>query len=180
MSAQERDFADPISALRGCHRQIEAFLATLIRLADSARSATLSPGDRESLQASLRYFRETGSQHTADEEESLFPRMRQQRDRRLLPVVARIESLEEEHVCADRIHAEVDMLGDVLVRRGTLPPQEALRLFTFVVQLSDLYRHHIAVEDDEVFSTASATLPESAIQAIAGEMAFRRGMPTRG
>jgi len=47
------------------------------------RRSSISPlteETRAALESALRYFREAAPKHTADEEESLFPRMRQKRD----------------------------------------------------------------------------------------------------
>ena len=72
--------------------------------------------------------------------------------------MVRIESLEEEHVCADRSHGEVDSLGRLWLKDGMLPADRAARLLTLVLQLRDLYRHHIATEDNEVFPRRRAGL----------------------
>ncbi len=164
--------ADPIGILRECHRRIETSLTVL---ASAARLAHESLLDDQQLNAAaaLSYLREAAPRHMADEEESLFPRLRRQRDSCVLPVLARIESLEEEHVCADRLHVEMDALGRKWLKSGTLPVGEASRFSTLLAQLSDLYRHHIAIEDAEVFPIASATLPATAIEAIASEMVSR-------
>jgi hemerythrin-like domain-containing protein len=90
--------------------------------------------------------------------------------------MARIDSLKEEHVFADRSHDEVDQLGQLWLRAGTLPPGEASRLLTLLVQLRNLYRHHIATEDNEVFPTAAAALSAADRQAIGSEMASRRSI----
>ena len=54
--------------------------------------------------------------------------------------------------------------------------RQAARLLTLVLQLRDLYRHHIATEDNEVFPAAAAALSASDRQAIGGEMASRRSI----
>lgn len=77
-------------------------------------------------------------------------------------------------MCADRSHGEVDNLGGLWLRNGTLPPEQASRLLTLLVQLGDLYRHHIAAEDNEVFPTAEAALSAADRQAIGSEMTSRR------
>jgi hemerythrin-like domain-containing protein len=45
-----------------------------------------------------------------------------------------------------------------------------------LVQLRDLYRHHIATEDNEVFPAAAAALSVAEREAIGSEMASRRGI----
>ena len=62
-----------------CHRHIEMFLGALEGVA-SVIDHPLTEETRAALESALRYFREAAPKHTADEEESLFPRMRQKRD----------------------------------------------------------------------------------------------------
>jgi iron-sulfur cluster repair protein YtfE (RIC family) len=147
-----------------------------VQVAEHGRGGALNEEQRGALETALRYFREAAPKHTADKEESLFPRLRRIESAEVRALMARIESLEEEHVCADRSHAEVDDLGRWWLRDGTLPPEQALRLLSLLVQLRDLYRHHIAAEDNEVFPAAAAVLSASDRQAIGGEMAFRRNV----
>lgn len=171
---RESDFTDPIGMLGDCHRRIERFLDVLVRVAEAGEA--LDEERRSAFETALRYFREAAPKHTADEEESLFPRLRRVQTADVRAVLARVESLEEEHVCADRIHVEVDSLGRSWLREGSLPPEQAARLRTLLLQLRDLYRHHIAAEDNEVFPAAAAVLSNSDRQAIGGEMASRRGI----
>ncbi len=174
---RESDFTDPIGMLGDCHRRIEKFLDVLLRVAEQARGGSLTAQQRGAFDNALRYFRESAPRHSADEEESLFPRLRQTRDPRMPALLARIESLEEEHDCADRIHAEVDRLGQAWLANGELPAEQAARLVTLLAQLRDIYRDHIAAEDNEVFPAAAAVLSDSDRQAIGKEMASRRGIP---
>jgi len=160
--------------LGDCHRRIEMFLNVLVRVAEQAQGKTLNEEQRGALETALRYFREAAPKHTADEEESLFPRLRRLEDSGVRALLARIESLEEEHGCADKSHDEVDRLGRLWLRDGRLAEDQASRLLTVLVQLRDMYRHHIAAEDNEVFPAAAAALSTSDRQAIGGEMAARR------
>ena len=173
---RESDFTNPIGMLGDCHRRIEMFLNVLVRVAEQAQGEPLNEEQRGALETALRYFREAAPKHTADEEESLFPRLRQMENADVRALMARIESLEEEHVCADRSHGEVDNLGKLWLGDGTLPPKQALRLFTVLLQLRDLYRYHIATEDNEVFPPAAAALSAADREAIGGEMASRRSI----
>ena len=152
---RESDFTDPIGMLGDCHRRIEMFLNVLVRVTEQAHGEALNEEQRGALETALRYFREAASKHTADEEESLFPRLRRSASADVRALMARIESLEEDHVSANRTHGEVDSLGQLWLREGTLPPGEASRLSTLLVQLRDVYRDHIATEDNEVFPAAA-------------------------
>jgi hemerythrin-like domain-containing protein len=155
------------------------FLNVLVRVAEQAKGAALNEEQRGALETALRYFRQAAPKHTADEEESLFPRLRQIESAEVRALMVRIESLEEEHVCADRSHGEVDSLGRLWLKDGMLPADRAARLLTLVLQLRDLYRHHIATEDNEVFPAAAAALSASDRQARGGEMASRRSIAGR-
>ena len=122
---RESDFTDPIGMLGDCHRRIEMFLNVLVRVAEQDRGGVLNEEHRGALETALRYFREGAPKHTADEEESLFPRLRRIESADVRALLARVESLEEEHVCADRSHAEVDRLGMLWLRDGTLADEQA-------------------------------------------------------
>jgi hemerythrin-like domain-containing protein len=174
---RESDFTDPIGMLGDCHRRIEMFLNVLVRVGEQAQGDALKEEQRGALESALRYFREAAPKHTADEEESLFPRLRQIESADVRALMARVESLEEEHACAERSHGEADRLGRVWLKNGMLPADQAARFLTLVLQLRDLYRHHIATEDNEVFPAAAVALSASDRQAIGSEMANRRRGP---
>jgi hemerythrin-like domain-containing protein len=173
---RESDFTDPIGLLGDCHRRIVRFLHVLVALATQEKGGPLSDEQRTLLSTSLRYFREAAPKHTADEEESLFPRLRRLDSPDLDAVLARIDSLEQDHECADRSHAEVDRLGQLWLTNGRLSPDDALQLEHLVRQLDALYRHHIGQEDTEVFPFAARVLTPVDREAIGKEMATRRGI----
>jgi hypothetical protein len=143
--------------LGDCQRRIERFLNVLVRLAEQVYGAALNEDQRGALETALRYFRDAAPKHTADEEESRFPgrfpRLRRIESADVRALLARIGSLD--HECADRSHGEVDSLGRLWLNDGSLPPEQASRLLMLLIQLRDLYLHHIAAEDNEVFPTAA-------------------------
>ena len=163
---RESDFGDPIGMLRDCHRRIERFLNALLTVATGAKGGPLTNEQQAALSTGLRYFREAAPKHTADEEESLFPR-RPRLDRPdLQPLLAKIDSLQKDHECAERSHREVDHLGQLWLANGRLSPQDAEHLATVLTQLTELYRRHIATEDTEVFPFAAKALASSDRHAI--------------
>jgi hemerythrin-like domain-containing protein len=91
-------------------------------------------------------------------------------------LLARVDVLEEEHVCAGKAHDEVDRLGLLWLEDGSLAPEQTSRLSTVLAQLSELYRRHIAMEDGEVFPLAAVVLSALDRKAIGIEMASRRGL----
>ena len=177
---RESDFTDPIGMLGDCHRRIIRFLGILVALATERRGGPLSDEHRTLLSASLRYFREAAPKHTADEEESLFPRLRGLNAPGIDAILARIDSLEQDHDCADRSHAEVDRLGQLWLGNGRLSSDDAALLSRLVGQLETLYSDHIGQEDTEVFPFAGTILTLADRQSIGAEMAARRGICRAG
>ena len=172
----ESDFSDPIGLLGDCHRRIERFLSVITTLAHARQGAALNEQEQNALSTALRYFRDAAPKHTADEEESLFPRMRVAGSSSTRELFERVDALENDHRTAEKLHSEVDALGETWRSRGTLEPAEASRLVELAGQLARLYERHIAFEDSEVFPTAAAILSPSDRQNIGAEMAARRGL----
>jgi hemerythrin-like domain-containing protein len=173
---RESDFTDPIGLLGDCHRRIVRFLHVLVALATQEKGGPLSDEQRTLLSTSLRYFRDAAPKHTADEEESLFPRLRRCDSPEIDAVLAQIDSLEQDHECADRSHAEVDRLGQLWLTCGRLASEDAVQFERLVGQLETLYRHHIGHEDTELFPFAARVLTGADRLAIGREMAARRGL----
>ena len=172
---RESDFTDPIGMLGDCHRRIERFLQILVSVARQ-KGGLLDEEQKTALAASLRYFREAAPKHTADEEESLFPRLRQTGDAEALKLLGRIESLEQDHGSALKAHDEVDHLGQLWLSQGTLSPDEASRLLVVLDELEALYKRHIQIEDAEVFPAAAKILSAEDRRSVGKEMAGRRGL----
>src|SRR6516164_1298368 len=96
----------PLDHLTACHRRIEQRLATLERLSGHLGH---SYGEAlEAIEACFRFFDTSGILHTADEEDSVFPRLR--------PALtgkerAFIGTLEDQHREADRIYGELKAIA---------------------------------------------------------------------
>jgi hemerythrin-like domain-containing protein len=172
----ESTFADPIGLLSDCHRRIERFVSVLVQVSTEAHGGPLTSERRAALETALRYFREAAPKHTADEEETLFPRLRSLDRPELRAVLERVDSLENDHALADQSHAEVDRLGQAWLASGSLSPADAEQFSVLVEGLADLYRGHIAIEEREVFPAAAEVLDRVQHEAMGGEMAARRGL----
>ena len=172
----ESNFEDPIGLLTDCHRRIERFLSVLVRIEAGARGWALTPEQRSSLETALRYFRDAAPKHTADEESTIFPRLRASGDPEAKAALARIDALESDHDRADAAHAEVDRLGREWLDGGALPPDAVAKLSERLNELSDLHRAHIAVEEGQVFPIAARALNAADRHAAGREMAARRGL----
>jgi hemerythrin-like domain-containing protein len=168
-------FAQPLELLSDCHRRVESFLRALVLVAEQAGGAALDGRQREALVTALRYFREAAPKHTADEEESLFPRMRAMDDPRIKDALARIDQLEADHQIAKRDHDLVEELGQKWLRDDKLPPEETAQFTESLKRLAGIYERHIAIEDHDIFPLAGSVLPQDKLAEVGREMALRRG-----
>lgn len=165
--------SEPIGLLSDCHRRIEKFLGSLQRVAALIDKPLTNDG-RAALESALRYFLEAAPKHTADEEQSLFPRLRQIQHPDVEATIRTLEPLEKEHREADSLHAEVDRLGRRALDEGSLPAAEANRFRQTIAGLTSIYREHIQIEDELIFPVAGRVLSRADKMAIATEMAARR------
>ncbi len=157
----------PIEHLMACHRRIEQRLDTLVQAA-----AHLSANPAEAVGAierSFRFFETSGAMHTADEEESLFPRLRP-----LLSAseAAFVESLEGDHREAELVYQELKQRAAAAAAEPA--PREIAAYKALAARLRDIYRRHIASEDEILTALAKRSLTPSQIEQIADEMKSRR------
>ena len=151
------------------------FLGSLERVAEII-DGPLENDTRAALETALRYFREAAPKHTADEEESLFPRLRRIENPELTTALATIDALEQDHRRADSLHAAVDTLGRRCLEMGHLSAGDPQRFRKAVADLASIYVEHIKIEDDVVFPAAGRALADADKTAIAAEMAARRNL----
>lgn len=171
---KESDFLNPLGLLSDCHRRIERFLGVLIQVVGRAGGASLAHQEREALEKALAYFRNSAPKHTADEEDSLFPRLRKSGSAQ--SELACLAELENDHQAASRDHELVDALGREWLAAGTLTAEQAHQLGEALARLSNTYRRHIAIEDHELFPLAARVLPPDQLAEVSREMAERRGV----
>jgi hemerythrin-like domain-containing protein len=170
-------FQQPLALLSDCHRRVEKFLGLLLRVAREADGGPLNPMQREALETSLRYFREAAPKHTADEEDSLFPRLRALGTPEAVAVMEKIAALEADHQTAGPDHAAVELFGRLWLARNRLGADEVASMRTHLESLHMLYGRHIVIEDNEVFPTAARLLAAADLAEVGREMAERRGQP---
>jgi len=164
-------FDDPIGMLTDCHRRIEQFLAILVLVAERAAGRALSGEESAAVDAALQYFRKGGQRHNADEEESLFPRLRAAaRDEGF----KEIEGLESYHRDANYLHQAVEKLYHSWTQGGTLSGPDQADLVSMTQRLKRLYEEHIRLEEQVVFPRAASVLNKESIAAIGQEFRARR------
>jgi hemerythrin-like domain-containing protein len=179
IGAKSHHFTDPTGLLSDCHRRIEMFLGTLQAVAEVIdRPATDDVA--QALETALRYFSQAAPKHTADEEESLFPRLRQVANPEVTTALSRLDALEEEHRRADPLHADMEQLGVKYLSVKSIPSHEVERFRAAIRDLRAMYERHIGVEDSIIFPLAALLLSEQDRSAIADEMAGRRNVKLFG
>lgn len=170
----DHGFDEPLGLLSDCHRRIERFLHVLGEITRQVAGAPLGDGQRAQLESALAYFATAAPRHTADEEQSLFPRLKASDDATAAAVLEVVEKLERDHGVADDHHRAVDGIIRQWLSSGRLGPDAVSELGTRLAALEAIYQSHIAVEDRELFPIAARVLSPGQLQEIGREMAARR------
>jgi hemerythrin-like domain-containing protein len=164
-------FDNPIGMLTDCHRRIEHFLQILCLVADKAAGRGMTDEETSAVQASLQYFRVGGQRHSADEEESLFPRLltacRGEKS-------GEINGMEDDHQAARALHAGVEQFYESWMDSGLLDEQDQEKLSSLTRQLERLYQQHIRLEEQVVFPLAARVLDAETIAQMGEEFRARR------
>jgi hemerythrin-like domain-containing protein len=157
----------PIEHLVACHRRIEERLDVL------ERAGTMLDSDPEAslvaIQNSLRFMDLSGALHTRDEEESVFPRLREavkaeERDY--------LHQLESEHRDAEQAYAQLKAVAARLPQQVTRDRVAEFR--EVVAKLTRIYRSHIASEDTVLVEMGRRSLTDEQLETIYSEMRARR------
>jgi hemerythrin-like domain-containing protein len=164
-------FDDPIGMLKDCHRRIEHLLNILCIVVERAAGRAMKDEEIAAVRSALSYFRTGGQRHTADEEESLFPRLRAQLS---ADAWNNLSGLESDHHEASDLHSAADTLYTAWIEFGSLISEDEQRLLLIANQLKHLYREHIQVEENTVFPRAAALLDSETLAAIGKEFRARR------
>ena len=161
-------FDDPLGMLSDCHRRIEHFLGILCAIAERAQGRALADDEVAAVKSAINYFHAGGQRHTADEEESLFPRLISTGE------FTELNRLEGDHAEAGQLHSQVEALYRSWISAGSLGPNELRLLLSSTARLRILYEAHIQVEDTVVFPKAARLLDKDTIAAIGRELRARR------
>lgn len=160
-------FDQPLALLRACHEKILQQCITLEKLAAHLLTHGNDAPAQQAAQGILRYFATAGQFHHLDEEENLFPLLRQAQPE----VQGLLAQLETEHVGMLAAWAAVQAeLQQLLV--GELPQLSADKVMDFTQR----YRAHVALENAQVLPLAEGVLSVAAQQEIGRAMMARRGV----
>lgn len=160
-------FDDPLGMLVACHRRIERELAALGRLQRHLPEHGCDDDARAAARAVLKYFDGAAPNHHADEEESLFPRLRTLAK---APADELVDELERDHdaLAASWRRMRPLLAGITVGVRANLSPRQ-------VDNLRALYVAHIHREEHSLIPLAGRVLDGATLREIGEEMAARRG-----
>ena len=157
-----------IAALWKCHDKIRTFTALARRLADTPGLPAEDVVDAAT--RVRRYFVEALPRHTADEDESILPRLRG-RDAAL---DLALRAMEAEHRLHDPLVAMVIEICEALASDPAQHAALAPRLSVLAAALDQAYQAHLRLEETVVFPALDRAL-DAAVQAeVQAEMAARR------
>lgn len=151
----------PLEHLVACHGRIEERLAILERAAEHLEDRPREA--RGALESVFHYFDTSGATHTADEEQSVFPRIA---PRLTAEERAYIEALEAQHREADALYARI--------KQVPAPGEDLAAYRADAARFCELYRGHIASENDRLIAVGKRLLAEEELGAISREMRLRR------
>lgn len=169
----DHSFDEPLGLLSDCHRRIERFLAVLLALAGQP-SHSLTREQKLEVESALAYFEDAAPRHTADEERSLFPRLRKSTNPDAARALDTLARLERDHEIAGVHHHAVDELWRRRLALEELPPREMQELRDRLGVLQTIYKEHILVEDAELFPVAARILSKQDLVEVGREMVGRR------
>lgn len=177
----DHDFDEPLGLLTDCHRRIESFLGVLARVTREVKGRPLDAPHAEALRKAKAYFTHAAPRHTADEEDSLFPRVRAAlagdgNAGQHAEAFADLDRLHGDHARADSLHARVDELLTAWLRDSELAAKQVSELEGLVESLGSLYREHIHIEESVVFPLAGRVLSGDDLSRVGAEMRARRGL----
>lgn len=161
----------PLEHLTACHRRIEERLATLERVASHLDS---HPAEAlEAIASCFRFFDSNGILHTADEEQSVFPRLQSRLSDEERTFIG---ALEDQHRQADRLYAELKAIAGEL-QNGLPASRELQQRYRIVAsRLAELYRSHMSAEDATLIALSQRVLSVPELADISREMKNRRGL----
>ena len=162
MGTNERK-RDPIEMLDRSHARLTEAMQALLEATTAIAAGTGTAADRETLDDVLHFLGRGAERHVADEEQSVFPRLRKHPETGAL-----IERIAAEH----RNHDDT-----IIALRGAIRhlPAGADTLATIAADLASQYEAHIELEDAELIPAMRRLLSAGELDEMLREMRERRG-----
>ena len=167
--AVERDAVDMLLA---CHQRIRNFTDIAVRLAEAGGAST--PEIANAAEAVHRYYSIALPLHEGDENESVYPRLRQ---RLTDPAeAAALQAMVDQHGPIDAVVGELLPRWEGLRTAPERLPSYSEEIRRNAARLQDLWREHLALEEEIVFPLIRTRLTPDDLQQIHREMKQRRGI----
>lgn len=162
---------EPLEILEACHGRIEQQLITLSRLLDHLPKAGADAQAVDAVRGILRYFDLAGPHHHADEEQDLFPYLRQiaAHDRPLQDLIDRL-LVDHRGMAAAWAALRAELVEVAEGRADALQAQTA-------AEFSRRYREHIERENGVLLPAARRYLDADAVATLSTAMVARRRTP---
>ena len=169
---------DPLQHILACHEQIERRLVTL---QNAAMMVGFSEGAMlQDAAAALAYEVEVleaiDKLHTADEEESLFPRLRANLKDDTAVLEPLTLSLELQHENEQAAFKRLKAVVKSIAAAGAQSTDDASSCEDLVRELAGICRPHMALENDNLLPLARKALQPQDLTAICTEMRQRWGL----
>ncbi len=160
---------DALTMLVGCHQRIRHFTQVALRI---ARMPDAPPAElAEAAEAVLRYYSAALPLHEADENETLYPRLRASAAD--ATALAANDAMLQQHAELDDVLAALLPLWQEVKRNPATIGGLAPRLLQQTLQLEQLWQVHLNLEEEIVFPAMQQHLGAE-LDAIAAEMRARR------
>lgn len=171
-TAPAAGFEAPLEMLSACHGRVERQCQTLQRLVPHLAANGPDQAARDAAQNVMRYFDTSAPHHHADEEDDLFPALLESApETELAPLRNLIDALCAQHRGLEQAWQELRWKLEG-VWLGTMRELDADE----VQHLVELYRMHIAREDEALLPAAMRILGTAQLDAVGRAMRARRGI----
>lgn len=163
---------DAVDLLLACHNRIRNFTAIAERIAAVGRQA--APAEvANAAEAVHRYYTVALPLHEADENETVYPRLRRAMQDAGAPAAA-VETMVEQHGPIDALIAELVPMWQTLKSSPQDLPALAPAMSGKCARLQELWREHLALEEETVFPAIRRYLDAAALSEMGDEMRARR------
>lgn len=170
--SQQSTEQDPVDLLLACHSRIRNFTAIAERIAAVGHNA--APAEvANAAEAVHRYYTVALPLHEADENETVYPRLRDAMTAAGAPAEA-VEQMVEQHGPIDDLIAQLVPLWQRLQSAPEQLPAVAADMTAQCARLRQLWDQHLALEEETVFPAIRRYLDAAALNEMREEMRARR------
>lgn len=163
----------PIELLEACHEKVRRFAKLAQRIALHIEKSEIDSQAQEAAESVLRYFTIAAPLHHRDEEEDLFPALKNLSletlgEKPIKDLHATIQELESEHITLGMLWSEIEhWLKDIIEKK----PQPAP---TCLDEFAAKYINHANREEKDIYPYA-LRLTQETLHTMGVNMAQRRG-----